>query len=231
MAALLGERFAPITSMIGLLHAPLADVVPFMKRWREGLYNRVTITPLDGALAECLPRLEPLVSGARPRELLIEVADGWTAYFDCGARGTDASPVVGHVTRNLPCAGVALTAVPSGPTRYGAVQFSLFSPLRTDRMNVVRTIELIQDGKRWTFEAHGMVLPFEETSAYGQRLKRDRFTTEMLERYCRELGVDAFNADAYGPTALLFESSVELPPNPKIMSLSEAQRWNGIVPG
>jgi hypothetical protein len=110
------------------------------------------------------------------------------------------------------------------------VSFQLFGPLRTDFINYVRTVEVIYDGK-WEFILGGTEQQFEEPEAYKGRRVQDRFTSEMLERYCQALGVDAFNPDAYGPEAVFFESNVPIAPNGYVMTLPEVQAWLEIVPG
>jgi hypothetical protein len=47
------------------------------------------VTQQDGPLPALLRRLEPLVTGTRPRELLVDTDSDWMAYFDCGYRGGD----------------------------------------------------------------------------------------------------------------------------------------------
>nr|CTQ95903.1 hypothetical protein [Kibdelosporangium sp. MJ126-NF4] len=65
---------------------------------------------------------------------------------------------------------------------------------------------------RWVFETSGTPLPFEETENYTKRMIRDRFTADMLERYCQALGIDVFNLEAYGSDGVLVQSRVVIPP-------------------
>lgn len=95
----------------------------------------------------------------------------------------------------------------------------------------MRTVYAAYDGGRWVFGAHGTQQPFEEVAAYQARRIRDRFTSEMLERYRRALGVEVFEPGSYGPGAVLVESTVVMPPNPRVMTLDQAQRWLDVVPG
>jgi hypothetical protein len=76
---------------------------------------------------------------------------------------------------------------------------------RTEFLNLKRCVDVgcYEDG--WEFTAKGPVLPFEHTERYRARRIRDRFTPEMLQSYCRALGIDVFNADFYGPEFVLFE--------------------------
>lgn len=238
MRTLLGERYAPITTSVGFLHLGLDESVRALESWRRRLYDEVKVTELAAGFPEVLHRLEPLVGGARPRELLVEVAGGWTAYFDCGLQGTDAVSAIGHLASAIPCSGLVIMAAPHTLGRrglrhgqYGSVQFELFGPNATYFLNYVRSIVVAHDGSRWIFETSGQVQPFEEPEAYRSRRIRDRFTSSMLERYCRALGVDPFNEAAYGPRAVLIESSVVIPADGYIMTLQQVQDWLEIVPG
>jgi hypothetical protein len=206
---LFDERFAPITSSVGFLELPLEQAVLGLQDWRQSLYERVRVETLQTSFPKALHRLEPLTGGARPRELLVS-AGGWTAYFDSSLRGTDAVSAIGHLSRKLLCQGLAITAVPHTigvpgihHGRAGAVSFELFGPLATSFLNYVRTIAITFDGSRWVFNATGTPQSFEEVDTYRARRVRDRFTSDMLARYCGALGVDVFNDAAYGPRSVL----------------------------
>jgi predicted Zn-dependent protease with MMP-like domain len=216
MRTLLGERFAPVTSSIGYLELPLQEAAEALEAWRRRRHL-VTIARPNEGFPEMLRRLEPLTAGARPRELLVG-AGKWTAYFDNSLRGTDAVSTIGHLSGTLRCQGLAIRVVPRTvglPNirrgRAGSVQFELFGPLPTEFLNYVRTVSVAFDGSRWVFNANGTEQAFEELGAYEGRRVRDRFTSQMLERYCNALGLDVFNPHAYGPEAVFFESSVVMP--------------------
>ena len=115
--------------------------------------------------------------------------------------------------------------------RYGAVQFQLFGPAQTDWLNYVRTISLSYDGTRWSFDVSGTPQDFEDLEAYRSRRIRDRFTSEMLERYCKALGIEVFDPEFYGPESMFFESDVVMAADGLVLSLNEVQAWLEIVPG
>ena len=236
LRTLLEERFAPITSSIGFLELSLDDAARGLEEWRQARQEVVVSRPPDG-FPDVLRRLEPLTSGARPRELLVG-AGKWTAYFDNSLRGPDAVSAIGHLSRTLKCQGLAIRVVPRTvglpgveKGRAGSVQFELFGPLQTKFLNYVRTVGVTFDGSKWVFSANGTEQEFEEVEAYRARRVRDRFSSEMLERYCQALGLDVFNDDAYGPEAVFFESAVTMPANGVVMTLAEAQQWLEIKPG
>jgi hypothetical protein len=239
MRTLLNDRFAPITSSPGYLKLGLDDAVAALAAWRRRLSRGrpVSVEEVTDPFPECLHRLEPLTGGVRPRELLVEASKGWTAYFDCSLRGTDAVSTVGYLTEAAGCQGLSIRAVPHtlgqpGPRhgQMGAVQFEMFGPLKTDFLNYIRTVHASFDGSHWVFDAVGTPQDFEEIDSYQAPRVRDRFTSEMLDRYCRALGLDVFNPQAYGPRAVLVRAEVQVPPTGKVMTLDEVQRWLEILP-
>lgn len=213
----------------------LEQSAEFLLKWRRELYGRVERRALEEPFPEVLHRLEPLVGGARPRELLVSHGK-WTAYFDSKLNGTDALSTIGHMSRTLKRQGVVATSIPHthGANgfqggRMGMVGFVLLGPLPTSFANHVRSVHVAFDG-RWEFNATGTEQAFEEIGAYSAQRVRDRFTADMLERYCCELGIDLFDETAYGPRAILFESDVAIPDPPTLMTLRQAQQWRGIEP-
>ncbi len=176
------------------------------------------------------------MTGSWPRELLVSLGD-WTAYFDCSLFGTDTQPVISYLCRELHCRGLTTKAVPhtigtstTGRGQPGIVAFQLVGPAPATFLNFIRGVSVAYDGK-WVFSAVGPEQPFEELEAYTAPRVRDRFNSDMLERYCLALGVDAFNGAAYGPETVLIRSQVVMAEDQMSKSLEEAQRWLGIPPG
>lgn len=238
MRTLLSEQFAPITSGIGFLELPLDEVVEGLSAWRHELFGAIDVRELSDGFPASLLALQPLTGGIRARELVVQTRGNWTAYFDCSLRGTDAVSAIGHLSRTLRCQGLAVKSVthmvgyPGVQNgRAGAVQFELFSPLKTDFINYVRTISVTSNGTKWRFDANGLEQAFEEPDAYTKRSIRERFTSEMLERYCQAIGVDVFDPAFYGPRAVLFDSGRVPPPAAHVMTLEQAQQWLEIRPG
>jgi hypothetical protein len=244
MRTLMSERFAPITTRIGFLRLPLDRVAAEAAHWMAGFEPNVRTRELRGPLEELLPHLEPLVGAIRPRMLFVAASGGaWTAYFDCLADGTDpVSPVNGLVGR-LGCDGVRITTKPDeyGPDasgrygRQGAVAFAFLRPGGPGDIvgTSVRSISVIREGSHFRFDTYGEVQSFERPERYASRRIRERFTSGMLEAYCRALGLDPFEASAYGPRAVLLECDARYVPkgSPAMFSLAAAQARLGIVPG
>src|SRR5947208_1271478 len=100
----------------------------------------------------------------------------------------------------------------------------------TQLLNNDRKDAVTHDGDRRVFTLTGTQQVFEEPDAYNARQVRDRFTSDMLERYCQALGIDVFNPEAYGPDSVFLESPVSIPPQAVVMTLSQAQAWLEIDP-
>jgi hypothetical protein len=58
---------------------------------------------------------------------------------------------------------------------------------------------MISDQDRWEFDNHGEPFPFEDLKKYKEKLARNRFTPEMLDKYLKEFGREFFNEDFYMP--------------------------------
>jgi hypothetical protein len=237
LRTLLNNVYAPITSAAGFINAELNDVGDALEQWSVSLYGPGVREKIDGGLDHLLRRLQPLRMGSRPRIALVGMGE-WTAYFDCGLRGTDPVGAMSVLSQRLLCQAVAITAIPhtldpSGvhKGRMGATQFTLFGPLKTHYINYVRTVEDVFDGNRWVFNASGTEQPFEEPEKYTERRVSDRFTSDMLERYCIALGIDAFNAEGYGTEGIFIERNIPMRPDMVTMTLPQAQEWLGIRPG
>src|SRR6266566_580017 len=99
MKLLLDDRYAPITSVVGFLKAPLDHVGAALGEWRRSLGAKVMAVPVAGPLPVLLRRLEPLTLGVRQRELVLATRSPWTAYFDNGGQGPDPIGPVAHLCR------------------------------------------------------------------------------------------------------------------------------------
>jgi hypothetical protein len=85
------------------------------------------------------------------------------------------------------------------------------------------------EGGKWSFEANGTVQSFEETTMYHKRRVVDRFTPEMLKRYCYALGILVDVPDFYQTPALLVATSDPLPTGHLALSLVQVQQQMGLV--
>jgi hypothetical protein len=86
----------------------------------------------------------------------------------------------------------------------------------------IRSIAAVNDGGRWTWDESGTPQLFETPDRYAARRIRDRFTIEMLDAYCRALGIRYFDSEFYGPDAVLIEDT--RPDDPPFRSVP----WDGV---
>lgn len=232
-----GDLFAPVTSAIGFLRAPLDVVAEGLASWRRKIHGSAQLEPLPGGLFSNLSVLEPLTGGVRPRELVVATRNpDWTAIVDCGIQGGDPSTTVGYLARTLQVQGVAVVSIPdvSGvrgkPVRYGARQFEMFAPIKTEFLNYVRSVSVVRDGTRWRFDASGTVQDFEDVEAYKRRSVADKFSGTMLSDYAAALGLRPFDEDFYSGPCVLVRNPATPPSGAVVLSLRDAQRRAGIVP-
>jgi hypothetical protein len=111
---------------------------------------------------------------------------------------------------------------------YGIVSFRMFVSHQTAWLNQQRAIVAMNDGGTWRFSADGAEQPFEEPQKYGARRSADRFTDEMLERYCKALGIGFFDESFYGKEAALIDTIQELAPGSPVMSLEQARSLTAV---
>lgn len=130
--------------------------------------------------------------------------------------------------------GLSICAIPDTyrklPTRsigrYGGLILEAFGPERTEFLNYLRSIELVNDGGKWAFSAHGTPFPFEDLSRYKKRFKHERFTFELLVEYLDKLGLQPFNESFYGDhncTACIIEKQGPMLPYTQEYTLAEVR--------
>lgn len=232
MKALIENKFAPVTWTCGFVECPFAEFCNAFTKWRQEIDARFgTQTEkrhFNGSLPEALLVLEPLTTPL-DRYLLIETRSPWSAIFANGLRVNDIFSPVSYLPQVLKCRGLNVVRVPDRSEIgakdalqiYGAVTFSLFGPEKTDWLNEIRHVGVANDDG-WEFAATGEIQPYEETENYSKRKVVDRFTAEMLERYCAALDIRLFDEDFYGGACLGLHMKTAAPSGPA-MSLAETR--------
>ena len=236
MKYLLDNQYAPTTFSWGFIDAPFDRTIDTFVSWSVSIFKHYRIeyevVRYQGSLTNLLAQLFPVTAPCR-REMLTSTASGWTAYFDNFRNGGDPISRVGQMCDMLKCRGVAVTCAPDrhpewGRGTFGGVQFQLFAPHETDFINHLRHVGVTCDDDGWAFDTNGPVQPFEETLEYSAHRVRDRFTAEMLERYCAALGIDLFNPEFYGPNAVMVVDRSPLSPTSPCLSREEARHALGL---
>lgn len=228
-ATLFDDSWAPVTSVIGFVDAPIETVAAAVQTWRRDLFGPVQVTPLSQGLPESLAKLDPLMLEGVSKEVLLETESRWTAWFDDSYSNGSLVPAVSFLASRLQVFGLVITSIPEshadGNTRWGARQLELYGAERTHFLNYVRTISAINDGGRWRFDATGEVQPFEVSENYRRRRVAERFDEAMLVDYCAALGLRPFDPSFYtGSGVLLATRRPEL----QRISLAEARKRLGI---
>lgn len=236
MKYLLDNKLAPLTFNWGFLEAPVEAVKDSYVSWQKKILHSVKVEVIDLSLADALRKLEPLDMGSQ-RVLFLSTKSKWTACFDNGVKGGNPATFVGELAERLKCRGVTCSVVPNTLNKsdrgklgtWGAIRFTLFAPEPRQRLNIDRSVSVINDVRGWKFETLGSVQPFEQVERYTAKMVADRFTPEMLEEYCRALGIELFDEDFYGGPGFVTYSYPWFLPRLQSFSLSEARKQLGIV--
>jgi hypothetical protein len=222
---LLSVRYAPITDAIGFLEADFPQVVEADRRWRESLGGYVG-RPISGELPTLLDALLPL-TGPQLRYVWVRTRGGWTGYFDNSVNGSDPFPPISYLAQQMKCHGVTIVCQAGTSKRGAATGFSLYGPEQTEWLNLVRSLDAVEDDGRWPWHASGTVQSFEEVEQYRQARVRDRLTPEMLARYCDALGIRPFDELFYGAEGYLIENT-NVRKKVRTESLQQARRGLGL---
>jgi hypothetical protein len=234
--SLIYEQLSPTTFSIGFLRCSFDQVRNAFIQWKNEHFRSLTSKEVQLPLLSALEELQPLTPIPR-RWLLVPTASEWVGYFDNGIHGPDPAPSVSYLSLKLACQGLVATSVPqvlwkgqgTNSALYGAVQFELFAPTKTAFLNCERSISIAYDGAKWMFSARGAIQSFEEVSKYGSPRVLDRFTPDMLKRYCGALGIKIDSAEFYKSPSTLISSADPLPQGAAAISIEEAQKKMGLV--
>lgn len=169
------------TAVASFIAAPLTSIHRELDAW----------VPIGGYEYRVRPGAnwrDVFLDGVAPPErcALIPTASRWTALVDNDPIGGWPLSTLFVMSERLrtDCCSFVMSRPGANPT---ARSFGYWDGRRGTCES--RTVQLIRDS-RWEFHASGRPLPFEDLERYGRRLKRDRFTNEMVIRYARELGIE-----------------------------------------
>ncbi|PPI54333.1 hypothetical protein [Rathayibacter toxicus] len=228
------NQFAPVTSIIGFVNAPIEKVAEAYRAWLSSSPGiDFTFSWMEGGLRETVWSLEPVIFGGSTKDLYVHTADpGWTAFFDNGAWGGYPLSAVSVLGQRLGVQTLYLSSKPAPPSEsIGSRTLVVYEPdptLGAEITRRVRAIELIKDG-RWSLDLSGDPLPFEDLEAYKNRRVAERFTPDMLNNYCAALGLRPFDDDFYPGPSFLSETIPTWEMRIKPETFAEAQRRLGIT--
>jgi len=165
------------------------------------------------------------------RYLLVETKSNWTAIFANGLRVNDVFSPVSHLPLRLNCRGLEVGYAPDRSKSdrkdlirmWGHALFALYGPSNTDWLNRIRYLSVSNDVRGWSFSESGDVQQYEELDAYKKRQIQERLTFEILERYCRALGIEVNQLDFYGPRSCAVKTTGQKHRGDLSMSIAEAK--------
>ncbi|WZH36378.1 MAG: hypothetical protein PIR02_16680 [Microbacterium enclense] len=242
MQSLFEDTFYPATKSMGFIRSSPEPVVHAYGEWFDRLGHTCRVQVHEAPLRSVMPLLEPLTGDSTRIVVAATRSTEWSAIFDNLATGGDPVSDIAVLTKALRTDGVLVGYSPDEREtsdgklgRLGARVFR-YTEYDPDSQRSIapptRSIYLArQSGSKWLFEAKGEPLSFEDLDAYEQRRVKDRFMPEMLERYCRELGIDPFDEDFYPGPCYLIEKNVDLSALGTVTTFEEQQRTWQIVPG
>lgn len=140
--------------------------------------------------------------GPVTRRACITIGD-WSLILTDGPRGTDVGGLPIHVAEAFSRRAIRAVCVDDDGPGYPGRILVVHGPDGEPPLNVERSIVAANDGGRWVFETSGTPYDFEDLAAYGHRLKKRRFTSEMLYDYLRHLGVPVDTEPDWSSTILL----------------------------
>jgi hypothetical protein len=210
MHSLLNNEFAPLTFRFGFIETSFPALCDAFTQWHKNLDEKfglltefkTFVAPLSSAFSTLEPLTTPL-----DRYLLVETRSNWTAIFANGLRGNDVGSPVSYLPSILKCRGLEVGHAPdlshthgiNAIRKWGHTLFALYGPEKTDWLNRIRYLSVWNDVGGWEFSSEGEVQSFEEPKQYNARKIKDRFSPDMLEQYCRALGIELNDNEFYGP--------------------------------
>jgi len=224
------DKYQPVTWGIGVIGAGPEKVSHTIKDWCAGaLWARdakhITISRECRSLGDAMSRMQPL--GLADKFLQVETIDGRTALF---GNSFFAVPelliwssaielqVPAYYIRNVP--NTISHDQRSG--EYGARILEFRKPEDPYGTRPTFYIGVINDAGKWWFGRDGDEQSFEEVQAYRALRKPNRFTVDMLVRYCRELKIPVYDSEWYSDRITIIQGTSL--PNVKGLTYQEARQ-------
>lgn len=225
-------------TLLSFVKAPLAVVADEVIDWHNGLDFNPSRVDLPNGLAEHATSLLPLEDYPARRDLLVGTkGDEWTAFFDSFRVGNNPSGggrvIAGRLgvdsvqiwlktftdERTDPRKEPGFLTPGRGKLGPGITRLEYNHPGELPR--IIALYERYTASSRYELSLKGAEQSWEDITHYNQRLKRDRFTPEILDSYCRRLGIDAFSLDFYSGPSVFTERSLDIPPDTRMPAPSK----------
>lgn len=188
---LFGGTACPLGLNVQFLQAPEAEVIASFLDGLNTTSSTATGSSFPDAVGQLLPFQAPWT-----RMLTASVGD-WTALANNFIGGGDSSAPSPAIARRLGVPCVVATHAPRYGPGHAQTQLEVYGPSGKPPLMYVRAISASATDGRWAWYESGEPLPFEQTSRYTERLKRNRFDRPMLLDYLSALGIPVDDSD-YG---------------------------------
>lgn len=196
-----GERF-------GFVKTDASTLSDYIYHWRTNIQGRHSRTIVSQNMYAVAPTLRAPVSTWDIDQFMVVSTQNpeWVAYFDNSVRGGDPSATLELAARDLNTQAVLVGARPfvsdNSNDPLGAYQFWYM----LGGGDEARTIDLIQEsaGPHYHFEEQGPLQDWELPEQYRSVNLNERFDLELLEKYCKALGLDVYDTGFYaGPCVII----------------------------
>ncbi|MEM9221466.1 MAG: hypothetical protein AAGB11_03565, partial [Pseudomonadota bacterium] len=120
----INRNYGSMTHTVGLIESDMVSAASEFHLWQNEVFRKsgtrisdieVTNIPLESALNSLLPLTTPV----RTRYIFLETNSSWTAFFDNGRMGTDASTTMAVLAGRLHCRGMRVTFTEQSKVREG----------------------------------------------------------------------------------------------------------------
>jgi hypothetical protein len=196
----LGGARDPFTEEIDFVEVPYETLVA------EGSLPPGERTERRGSLRALCDLLDPV---AQPgwKVLFVEAGPSWTAVLSQSGGGLDwvdryAVELRTRVVRSTYSPHIARD---KEIVRYGTTRLSVLDG--RSGFAIERTIQASREDTGWDWQSIGAPLPFEDEHRYDDTRIGRRFDYDLLNQYCRALGIARHDPGFYGPRATLVDSS------------------------
>jgi hypothetical protein len=197
--------FRPPVVAAGFVRLPIGDAVNAYRDFvrRVSWWRIVTRKEVHGTLLECLEHLHPLRQ-PYTKALFLETAADYTAFIVNDSLMSGCTEHMANIVRETRSFGVHVICEPEDPdgsVSYPMNELQIYEFRGADQDIMARSISVArEDSGRWLFGLYGQPFPFEDPEVYKALRIKDRFPTEVLDRYLQALGIRFFDDSFYLPS-------------------------------
>jgi len=133
----------------------------------------------------------------RPRYLITPTRSQWILFFDNSVIGGVHYSIFRNMAVRLKTRSVGILIDDLEKARSDNRPFGLQFMYADARYNQIadRSLALVYDNNKWSFEQYGSPLPFEKAEDYLRKKKADRLTITLIKEYLSCLGIDSEGED------------------------------------